>query len=230
MSSPKNLLLESLPTETKSALMGRFEYVQLPLRTMLVRPEETPRYVHFLTAGICSAVTTMESGEAVEVGLTGHEGFAEKTHILGPQAGAVQCFMQIPGAAFRMGYKQFQAEFLGNPDLLRAVLRCAQHDAIVLAQLGACNRVHEVEARLARWLLMVHDRVGGTEIRLTQEFLGEMLGARRSSVNLAAGSLQRSGIIGYSRGKIHIDSREALESVACECYPIIAKLFHSLYK
>jgi CRP-like cAMP-binding protein len=230
MGSPINLLLDSLSDESKSALMGQFEHVELPLRTVLFDTDETPRFVHFMTSGIASMVTTMEGGEAVEVGLTGYEGFAEKNHVLGPQKGSVRCFMQIPGSAFRMKFQKFQTEFFQRPDLLRAVLRYVQHDSLVLCQLGACNRLHEVEARLARWLLMVQDRVGGTEIRLTQEFLGEMLGARRSSVNLAAGSLQRSGVIGYSRGKIYIESRETLEDVACECYPIISKLFHNLYK
>jgi CRP-like cAMP-binding protein len=173
---------------------------------------------------------TDAGGEAVEVGLTGHEGFAEKIHVLGPQRGAIRGFMQIQGSAWRIGYSQFRALFMTDAALTEGVLRYVQHDAFVLAQLGACNRLHEVEARLARWLLMVQDRVGGTEIRLTQEFLGEMLGARRSSVNLAAGSLQRSGVIGYSRGKIRIESREALEDVACECYPVISKLFRELYK
>jgi CRP-like cAMP-binding protein len=230
MDTPINLLLESLSNESKTALMSRCEHVELPLRTVLFGTEETPRYVHFMTSGIASTVTTMEGGEAVEVGLTGYEGFAEKTHVLGPQSGSVQCFMQVAGSALRMNYKQFRTEFFRNPEILQAVLRYVQQDSFVLAQLGACNRLHEVEARLARWLLMVHDRVGGKEIRLTQEFLGEMLGARRSSVNLAAGSLQRSGVIGYSRGKIYIDDRETLEAVACECYPIISKLFHGLYK
>ena len=101
---------------------------------------------------------------------------------------------------------------------------------MVLAQLSACNRIHEVEERLARWLLMVRDRVGTNEISLTQEFVGEMLGARRSGVNLAIGSLQRSGYINHSRGKILIHDPDALAGVACECYPAIAKLFQEMYR
>lgn len=225
-----NLLLESLPPEVKATLFPKLESVGLPVGTVLYEAEEMPRHVHFLTSGIASILTTMEGGDAVEVGLTGREGFAEKIHVLGPQTGMVRCFMQVDGTGLRMDFKQFQAEFFSSPALLRAVLRYVQFDALALAQLGACNRLHEVEERLARWLLMVHDRVGEPELRLTQEFLGEMLGVRRSTVNLAANNLQRSGVIQYRHGRITIENRELLESVACECYPHVGKLFQKLYK
>ena len=202
----------------------------MPVRTPIFEEEDGPRYVHFLTSGIASIVTMMETGEAVEGGLVGFDGFPEKVHVLGPQRGMTRCFMQMAGAAWRMDFRRFQAEFLRDPDLLKAVHQFVQHDALVLAQLGACNRLHEVEERLARWLLMVQDLVESDEIRITQEFLGEMLGARRSSVTLAAGSLQRSGVIAYSRGRIFVTDRAALEGVACECYPIIAKLTRNLYR
>ena len=129
-----------------------------------------------------------------------------------------------------MGFKEFRAEFFHDAAVLQSVLQYVQYEALALSQLGACNRLHEVEERLARWLLMVHDRVHAPDIRLTQEFLGEMLGTRRSSVSLAAGSLQRSGMIDYTRGRIRIVDRKLLEDVACECYPIIARLYHNLYQ
>ena len=227
---PGNLLLASLPADLRSSIIARCEHVELPVHAMLFDAVGHPRHVHFMTSGVASTVTMMQGGEAVEVGLTGREGIAEKYHLLGPQIGVTRCFMQIAGTGFRMSFKPFQAEFLQSTPLLQAVHRYIQHDALVLAQLGACNRLHEVEERLARWLLMVYDRIETDEIKLTQEFLGEMLGARRSSVNLAAGSLQRSGYITYSHGKIHIQNRDALEEVACECYPTISKLFRNMYK
>ena len=225
-----NLLLNSLPPAVLDTLLPQFEPVEMGLRTPLFEVNAPAKYVHFIVDGVASIVTTMQDGEAVEVGIVGHEGFAEKIHLLGPQLGQTHCFMQVSGHALRMNFKRFQGLFLSIPELQEAVHRYVQHDSLVLAQLGACNRLHEVEARLARWLLMVSDRTGENDIKLTQEFLGEMLGTRRSSVNLAAGSLQRSGFISYSRGQINIADPEALETVACECYPIIAKLFHDLYR
>jgi CRP-like cAMP-binding protein len=129
-----------------------------------------------------------------------------------------------------MNFKRFEQMFFEDSVLHRAVLRLVQYEALVLAQLGACNRLHEVEERLARWLLMVSDRTGESEVRLTQEFIGEMLGARRSTVNIAAGTLHTSGLIEFRRSHIKIESREKLEGAACECYPIIRKLMQDMYK
>ncbi len=105
-----------------------------------------------------------------------------------------------------------------------------QHDSLVLAQLSACNRLHEVEERMARWLLMVADRLDKPELPLTQEFLSEMLGTRRSTVTMTAGAMQRSGLIRYDRGRIRILDRKALEDTACECYPVVRNLFQNLYR
>ena len=226
---PSNLLLDFVPEKTRNLLLRQLEYVDLPLRAPIFGENQDPNYVHFLLTGIASRVTTMASGEAIEVGIIGHEGFPEKVHLLGPQCDGSRCFMQIEGSALRMDFSRFQALFLEHSDLRQAVHRYVQHDSLVLAQLGACNRIHEVEARLARWLLMVYDRLGTPEINLTQEFLGEMLGARRSSVNLASVSLQRANLISSSRGRILITNLAGLESAACECSTIVRQLFRSLY-
>ena len=225
-----NLLLEALPPEAKPTLMSQLEAVTLPVNTVLFEAGVFPRYAHFVTSGIASVVTSMSGGDAVEVGLVGREGFAEKFHLLGPEVGEVRCFIQVAGTALRMDFKRFEKEFVQNAALHRLVLRNIQYDAMILAQLGACNRLHEVEERLARWLLMVQDRTGESDLKLTQEFLGEMLGARRSTVNLALGSLQRSGLIESRRSHICIESRDALAGIACECYPILLKGFQNLYK
>ena len=231
MSLPiSNLLLQSLPPDVTATLSKHLERVVLPLGTRLFAAETRPRYVHLMTSGIASIVTAMRSGETVKAGLAGREGFPERLHLLGKQPGGTDCMVQAPGSALRMEFARFQAAFLEHPALMKAVHQYVQHNGFVLQQLGACNRLHEVEARMARWLLMVHDRVGEPELKLTQEFLGQMLGVRRSSVNQVAATLQRSGAITYKRGRILVEHRELLEGQACECYAIIARLDRNLYQ
>jgi len=178
-------------------------------------------------------VAFMADGAAAEVGLVGNEGVVEGFHVLAPanvQTVQTRAFVQVPGTALRMRFAELRKEFLNSEPLRSLVLGYVQSQASLLGQLAACNRLHEVEERLARWLLMVQDRIGEDRLSITQEFLGMMLGARRSSVTLAAGSLQRAGLIEYHRGQVHILDRASLERIACECYPVTRKLFTSLYK
>jgi CRP-like cAMP-binding protein len=225
-----NLLIEALPAQAKADLLKELEPVKLPIGTVLFEADSAPRYAHFMTSGIASLVTVLSEGDGVEVGLVGHEGIPEKTHLLGPQTGMTRCVIQIGGTALRMDFKKLEQKFFQNPALHRLVLRLVQYETHCLAQLTACNRLHEVEERLARWLLMVQDRTGDPEMPLTQEFLAQMLGSRRSTVNLAAGSLQRSGLIVFRRSYIRIENAERLENVACECYPVVHKLLNDLYR
>ncbi len=218
--APINLLLSLLPLEQRSMLMRSLEPVALPLRAVLFEPERAPYHVHFITSGLASIVTYMKEGEAAEVGLIGREGLPEALHLLGPALIQTNCFMQIAGTGLRMRFKDFEQLFQRDKAVRRPVLRYVQFQNLVLSQIAACNRLHEVEERLARWLLMVSDRIGDSELRLTQEFLSQMLGARRSTVTLVAGTLQRSGLIEYSRGHVQILDRAKLESAACECYRI----------
>jgi hypothetical protein len=145
---------------------------------------------------------------------------AEALHLLGPGHVQTNCFMQIAGTGLRMRFIDFEHIFRRDEAVRGTVLRYVQFQSLVLSQIAACNRLHEVEERLARWLLMVSDRIGDSELRLTQEFLSQMLGARRSTVTLVAGTLQRSGLIEYSRGEVKILDRAGLERAACECYRI----------
>jgi CRP-like cAMP-binding protein len=226
-----NRLIEALPPAIRADFVTHLQPVPLPLRTPLFEVGQTPRYVHFLTSGLASIVTALSGGEAVEVGVSAREGFPEALHLLGPQTGDTRCFMQVEGTALRMDFKRFKEEFERNEVVRNTVLRYVQYESLITAQLVVCNRLHEVEERLARWLLMVADRVGGAStMHLTQEFLAEMIGARRSTVTIAAGALQRSGIIEYSRGRIRIVNRDSLEDAACECYPITRRLFNTLYE
>jgi CRP-like cAMP-binding protein len=203
--------------------------VDLPLTTELYNPGEVPRYGHFMTDGVASIVAFMEDGSGVEVGLIGCEGLVEALHLLGPSNIPTSGFIQVQGRALRLPYAELSKEFQKSESLRAAVLRFIQAQGLIGSQIAACNRLHEVEARLARWLLMVQDRLGRDSFYLTQEFLAEMIGARRTTVTLAAGSLQRASLIEYKRGNIRILDREGLIKTACECYPIVRDLITNLY-
>lgn len=228
--SQTNLLIESLPEEWRSALIARCRLVDLPVGAVLFEMEEPPRYVHFPTAGIASVVTELADGGIVEVGLVGREGVAECLHFLGPERSVTRCFMQISGSGLRMDFARFQEEFMDELSVRQRVLHYAQYSSLVLSQLAACNRIHEVQERLARWLLMAQDKLDEPTVRLTQEFLAQMLGSRRSTVTLTAGTLEKAGFIECSRGRVKIVNRAGLEDTACECYPVSKRLLDNLYK
>jgi CRP-like cAMP-binding protein len=225
-----NRMLDQLPAPYKASLMARMEAVVLPVPTSIYRPGEAPKYGHFMTSGMTSVVTFMEDGNGVEVGLIGREGLVEGMHLLGSGLLPTTGFIQVDGTALRMPFAELEREFHSSEALRKLILSEVQGQNLVLGQIAACNRLHELEERLARWLLMVSDRLEDDHFVLTQEFLAEMIGARRTTVTLAAGSLQRSGLIEYRRGHIKILDREGLESAACECYPIVRDLIGNLYK
>jgi hypothetical protein len=172
----------------------------------------------------------MSGGDGVEVGLNGREDLPEGLFLLGPNTGQSRCFMQVAGTALRMDFARFQQEFDRNETVRCQVLRRVQYESLMTAQLAACNRLHNVEERLARWLLMVAVRIGSEEMELTQEVLGAMLGARRATVTLSAGSLQRAGLIKYHRGYIKILDREGLQDTACECFAVTQRLLANVYR
>jgi CRP-like cAMP-binding protein len=224
-----NLLLASLSPACRNSLMARLKPVTLPLRTVLYEPDETPKFAHFITSGIASIVSSMSDGASAEVGVWGNEGLVESFHLLGPAKIPTRCFIQMESTALRMPFKELQKEFLENPEIRKSVLQCVQSQGFILGQLAACNRLHEAEERLARWLLMVRDRVQSEAYFLTQEFMANMLGARRTTVTAAAGTLQRKGLIKYSRGRVSIVDPEGLEKNACECYRTVKKLYLDFY-
>ncbi len=225
-----NLFIESLPSGVRRALLAQLESVPLPVNKVLYEPQHAARYVHFITSGMTSIVTTMETGEVAEVGVVTREGIPESLHLLGPAHVHTRGFMQIAGTGLRMPFKTFEQEFMTDEVVARQVMRLVQWQSLTLGQLAACNRLHEVEERLARWLLTVQDRIGEPDLPLTQEFLSNMLGTRRSTVTIIAGTLQRSGLIEYKRGHVRIVDRHGLENAACECYGITQRLFEGLYQ
>jgi CRP-like cAMP-binding protein len=204
----------------RKALLARMTLVSLPLNHVLVRPGEEPEFAHFMTSGITSIVAFMKNGGGAEVGLVGREGLVEAMNLLGPAPSPYTAFVQIEGTALRIPFKELQKDAFAGA-LLRPILEFVQRHNFILSQLAACNGLHEIEERLARWLLMVQDKIEEPQFDLTQEFLAQMLGTRRTSVSLAAGSLQRSGLIEYRRGHIQILDRDKLQSAACECYAVV---------
>lgn len=226
----ENQVLAALPTEDYQRLLPGMETFSLPHSQVLWDAEESIEYVYFPSRGLISLITIMESGEIVEVGIVGREGMAGLTVCWGGDTNTLQAIVQIPGNAIRIGAKLLKTEFDRGSALQRLLLRYTQALFTHTAHTAACNRLHTIEARFARWLLIVQDRVQSKELPLTQEFLSHMLGTRRSGVTEAASSLSKAGIIRYSRGKITILDREALESTSCECYQTVKKEFARLLK
>jgi CRP-like cAMP-binding protein len=226
---PSNLLLAALSPKYRASLLSRMRTVTLGPREILYEADETPKYAHFLTTGVASIVISMSNGGSTEVGIWGREGLVESFHLLGGARLPNRCIVQMESTALRMSFKELQKEFQECQELRDCVLQGVQSQSAILGQLAGCNRLHEAEARLARWLLMVRDRTESDTFLLTQEFLAIMLGARRTTVTAAAGTLQRKGLIRYSRGRIHITDREGLQEVACECYGTVRDLYASFY-
>ena len=206
------------------------EEVHLPVPTTLYHPGTTPKFAHFMTSGMVSIVTFMKDGHGVEVGLVGSESLVEAFHLLGSAEMPTTGFLQVEGWALRLPYSDLVREFGENKLMRSLILKSVQVHGLVVQQLAACNRLHEVEERMSRWLLTVSNRLGTPDFAITQEFLAQMIGTQRTTVTLAAGNLQRSGLIEYRRGRMTLLDRERLESAACECYPIVRDLMLNMYK
>ena len=225
-----NLLLDALTEETKDSVLALSKRVDLPLHTMLHEQNEMPTYAYFLCSGIASVVVSMPEGGSAEVGLVGREGVIGALHIIGPTPAPAQCFIQMEGTALRIRLGDLRRLFLENEELRRRMLEFVQQQSVTLGQIAACNKLHEAEARLARWLLMSRDRATMDTMTMTQEFLADMLGTRRTTVTLVAGSLARQGMIDYKRGKVTVLDRAALERTACDCYRVTKDALVKLYK
>ena len=226
----KNLFLSSLSSSAFERLISASTEVELPLKTPLYKAEATPAHAYFITSGIASIVTAMPDGGTAEVGLIGHEGLVGSFHLLGPAQVTTDCFIQLEATALRIPLRHLQEAFRSSEEIRDRVLEFVQIQALSLGQLAGCHRLHEAEERLARWLLMAQDRVQSDDLNFTQEFLAMMLGSRRTTVTVVAGDLQAKGLIDYRRGRVRILNRKALEAVACDCYPIIKRLYVNLYK
>ena len=201
----------------------KLEFVRLQPRQVLHEAGDTLRSAYFCNSGIISILSVLSDGKTVEVGLVGKEGLVGLPLVAGFRTAATRSVVQIEGSAWRLDSDALRALLRQCPVLERKLQQFSQIIGMQATQIAACNRLHEVEERLARWLLMSADRVGTASLGLTQEVLGQMLGARRSSVTVAAGILQKAGLISYTRGDVKIVQRAKLEQAACECYGIMQR-------
>jgi CRP-like cAMP-binding protein len=218
---PRNRLLAALPNEEYQRLLPHLELVSLSLNQVLYEIDEPITFVYFPQESIVPLVAPMEDGAIIEVGLVGQSGMVGILAILGGMTKAHRAIVQVADSALRMNATVLRTEFNRGGTLQRLLLRYIQTLLAQATQTLACNRFHPTEERLARWLLLVQDSIQSDEFLLTQEFIGQMLGVRRSSVTIAAGNLSQAGLINYKRGKITIVDRAGLEEFSCECYSVI---------
>ena len=195
----------------------------MPLGQTLYAPWEAIRAVYFPINAVVSVVSEMSDGKVAEVGIIGREGMTGLPVALGQSSANHRYIVQVADSALVMSVRAFRAVVKSQPDLSAALLRYAQATIVSVSQSGACNHLHSVKERCARWLLMAHDRVDGDVVALTQGYLSQMLGVRRAGVTVAASALQKGGSIAYSRGRIDVRDRSLLESAACECYCVVEK-------
>jgi CRP-like cAMP-binding protein len=215
----KNLILAALPTGEYRHLLPDLESIHLPLGVMLYKSGDVIEHVYFPSDGLVSLITHMRNGSTIEVGLIGKEGMVGIPVLLGDDIAFEEAIVQIEGSAMRMRADLFKEELKrGHSSLLTLLLLYTRTLMKQVARTAACNSLHTIEERLARWLLMCHDRMESDELPLKQEFISHMLGTRRASVGDVAIRLQAEGVIRYSRGNISILKRKKLEKVACECY------------
>jgi CRP-like cAMP-binding protein len=224
-----NRLLERLPEEEFAALAPLLMPRAVKLKQVLVRPGEPIQEVFFPTTAVISALVDMEDSSAVETGITGAEGMVGLYTALGLESDPQRSICQVPGKGYSLSARSFRQALERSRPLQSLMLRYA---AVVLRQTGqgmACNTLHPAPERLSRWLLMSHDRVGRDEFTMTQEFMGDLLGVRRPTVSIAAGTLKAAGLIAVRRGYIRIVDRPGLEQAACECYAIIRRLYEQIF-
>jgi CRP-like cAMP-binding protein len=218
-----NEILLALPRVESEVVLPKLEFVRLKLHQVIHEAGETLKSLYFCNSGMFSVLNVMPDGKSVEVGLIGKEGVSGTPLVAGFRTSHTRAVIQAEATAFRMDADALRAALPKCPMLERQLNRYAQLLAVQVTQIAACNRLHEVNERLARWLLMTQDRVGSEHLPLTQEFLAQMLGTRRSSVTVSAGMLQKAGLIAYTRGNVTIHDRRKLEEAACDCYGLLQR-------
>lgn len=216
-----NEILLQLSAKECEPLLSKLELVRLKVHQVLHEPGDNLKSAYFCNTGMISILSVFADGKSVEIGLVGKEGFVGLPLVAGFRTAPNRAMAQIDGTALRIDGEALVAFLEQCPKLERSLQQYSQISAMQIGQIAACNRLHEVDERLARWLLMCADRVGSNQLPLTQEFLAQMLGTRRSSVTVAAGILQKAGIIAHGRGDVRIVDRKKLEEATCECYGVM---------
>jgi CRP-like cAMP-binding protein len=214
-----NEILLRLPREERDIVFPKLEFVRLKFLQLLHEVGDSIKSAYFCNSGMISTLSVFPDGKSVEVGLVGTEG----PLVAGFRSSALRANVQIEGSAFRIDADVLSDCLVRCPKLAIRLHQFTHVMAMQVAQIAACNRLHEVEERLARWLLMCADRAGNHRLPLTQDLLGQMLGTRRASVTIAAGVLQKAGFIEYRRGEVEILNKKSLEETSCECYEIMQK-------
>lgn len=226
----RNSVLAQLPPDEYAALAKHLVPVTLPAGLALSELNQPIEFLYFLESGLISTDALTSHGEQVEIGVIGREGFAGLPALFDQPQMAHSVTMQGRGDGYRIRASVVRSEFLKGGVLQRIVLAFAYLQTVQITQSVLCNRMHEVEQRLARWLLTCADRSETSQLQLTQESMSQMLGVQRSTVTVAAGDLQRRGLISYSRGRIEIVDRVALAASACECYRIVNATYDRILK
>lgn len=223
-----NQILKSVPANEYELISPHLEYVELPHHEILHEAGEKIEHAYFLDEGLASLVVLTSDGRSVEVAIVGREGVVGTPLAVGLHRGPYRSIMQISGKGHRIQSDVLEDTMRRAPQLRLLMNRYVLMQGLQIAQIAACNRLHEIEQRLARWLLMCQDRVDSELLPVTHEFLAQMLGTGRPSVSLAAGILQKAGTIENLRGTVKIQNRKELESAACECYRAIQHFNRSL--
>jgi CRP-like cAMP-binding protein len=216
-----NIILLSLPDEEYALLRPHLEPVELPQYEILHEPGQKIDFAYFLNDGMTSLVALSHDGRSVEVGIVGKEGMVGMSLMMDLRRGIFRAIMQMAGKGLRIRSEIFQEVLLRAPVLRLELSRFAMLHGMQVAQLAACNRLHEIDQRLVRWLLMCQDRMDSKLLPLTHEFLAQMLGTGRPSVSLAVAVLENAGLIENLRGTVKVLNRKKLEQAACECYGVV---------
>lgn len=220
-----NRVLASIPAKDYKRLQAQLEPVELKFGAVLYEPGKAIKHVYFPLNSLISLLTTVDKRRSLEVGMVGNEGMAGMPFILGMGISGVRAIVQGGGVALRMGSAPFRIEFDRNAPLQDALFRYTYALMAQISQTAACNRFHDAEGRLSRWLLMTRDRVGSDEFPLTHEFLAHMLGLRREGVTQAASALKHRKLISYTRGKMQILDVRGLKKSSCSCYQTVKTVF-----
>jgi CRP-like cAMP-binding protein len=219
----QNEILRSIPDKEWQVISRKLRALEMPSHFVLHEPHQASKFLYFPESGLISLVVFMQDGRTVEAGIVGNEGIVGLPAMMGYPRHPLQEVVQISGAALRVPLADFRKWASRLPRLLGSANHYMASLGLQVAQTAACNRVHELEQRLARWLLMAHDRVGSNTLAITQDFLATMLGTDRPSVTLAEGVLAAAGAIEHARGVVKLLDRQKLESCSCECYGVILR-------
>jgi CRP-like cAMP-binding protein len=222
-------LLRALPLDEYAHLLPRLVPTRLRFKDVLVEPDAPIREVYFPRTGVVSVIADQQEGGAVEVSTVGPEGVVGLPVMLGGDTMPYRCIVQVEGDAWRLPADEFRVLVDDRRAVRRPMLRYAQYALDQVSQSVACNRLHTLEERCARWLLMMHDRVPGDAFEITHEFLAQMLGVRRAGVTVAMGTLQAEGVVRYMRGRVAVLDRRRLEEASCGCYAITRAAFDRLF-